>query len=133
MNPGRNAAHQKENFEQDPGILRIFQEPCRLFTSYPTHLPNLGGSGRKVGHSFAKGLVDLYHRVIAELAKTGVNFSPIRLNIDSLDSLLEGLHTMMKRKALWALLAAGMTVVSTGIVSAQSTIAAPRVGMLGGV
>jgi hypothetical protein len=38
---------------------------------------------------------------------------------------------MMKRKALWALLAAGMTVVSTGIVSAQSTMAAPRVGMLG--
>ena len=32
------------------------------------------------------------------------------------------------RKALWALLAAGMTVVSTGIVSAQSTMAAPRVG-----
>jgi hypothetical protein len=73
----------------------------------------------------------LYHRAIAELAKTGVNFSPIRLNIDSLDSLLEGLHTMMKRKALWALLAAAMTVVSTGIVSAQSTMAVPRVGMLG--
>jgi len=47
MNPGRNAAHQKENFEQDPGILRILQEPCRLFTSYPTHLPNLGGSSQR--------------------------------------------------------------------------------------
>jgi len=37
---------------------------------------------------------------------------------------------MMKRKAFWALLAAGMTVVSTGIISAQSTTALPRVGML---
>jgi hypothetical protein len=36
---------------------------------------------------------------------------------------------MMKRKAFWALLAVGMTVVSTGVVSAQSTL--PRVGMLG--
>jgi hypothetical protein len=26
---------------------------------------------------------------------------------------MEGLHTMMKRKAFWVLLAAGMTVVST--------------------
>jgi len=31
---------------------------------------------------------------------------------------LEGLHTMMKRKVLWALLAAGMAVVSTGVASA---------------
>ena len=37
---------------------------------------------------------------------------------------------MIKRKAFWALLAAGMTVVSTGIVSAQSTTILPRVGML---
>jgi hypothetical protein len=35
---------------------------------------------------------------------------------------LEGLHTMIKRKVLWALLTAGMTVVSTGIVSAQSLV-----------
>jgi hypothetical protein len=40
-----------------------------------------------------------------------------------------GFHTMMKRKALRALLAVGMAVVSTGILSAQSTV--PRVGMLG--
>ena len=36
---------------------------------------------------------------------------------------------MMKRKVLWALLAAGMAVVSTGVVSAQSTI--PSFGMIG--
>jgi hypothetical protein len=36
---------------------------------------------------------------------------------------------MMKRKALRALLAFGIAVVSTGILSAQSTV--PRVGMLG--
>jgi hypothetical protein len=35
---------------------------------------------------------------------------------------LEGLYTMMKRKVLWALLAAGMAVVSTGVVSAQSIV-----------
>jgi hypothetical protein len=35
----------------------------------------------------------------------------------------------MKRKALWALLAVGMTVVLTGTVSAQSIF--PNVGMLG--
>jgi hypothetical protein len=35
---------------------------------------------------------------------------------------LEGLHTMMKRKVLWALLAAGMAVVSTGTVSAQAIV-----------
>jgi hypothetical protein len=35
---------------------------------------------------------------------------------------LEGLHTMMKRKVLWALLTAGMAVVSTGIVNAQSLV-----------
>jgi hypothetical protein len=44
---------------------------------------------------------------------------------------LEGLHTMMKRKVLWALLAAGMAVVSTGVASAQSTTALPTVGLLG--
>jgi hypothetical protein len=38
---------------------------------------------------------------------------------------------MMKRKAFWVLLAAGMTVVSSGVVNAQSTMAFPRVGMLG--
>jgi hypothetical protein len=36
---------------------------------------------------------------------------------------------MMKRKAFWAMLAVWMTVVSTGIASAQSTV--PGVGMLG--
>jgi len=38
---------------------------------------------------------------------------------------------MMKRKVLWALLAAGMAVVSTGFASAQSTTALPTVGLLG--
>ena len=38
---------------------------------------------------------------------------------------------MMKRKAFWVLPAAGMTVVSTGVVNAQSTTTLPRVGMLG--
>jgi hypothetical protein len=37
---------------------------------------------------------------------------------------------MIKRKAFWALLTAGMVVVSTGIVSAQST-ALPKVSLLG--
>jgi hypothetical protein len=46
-------------------------------------------------------------------------------------SFIEGLHTMIKRKAFWALLTAGMVVVSTGIVSAQSTAALPKVGLLG--
>ena len=44
---------------------------------------------------------------------------------------IEGLHTMMKRKVLWALLAAGMAVVLTGVASAQSTTALPTVGLLG--
>ena len=35
---------------------------------------------------------------------------------------------MMKRKAFWVLVAAGMTVVSTGVVNAQ---AMPKVGLLG--
>jgi hypothetical protein len=35
---------------------------------------------------------------------------------------LEGLHTMMKRKVLWALLTAGMAFVSTGSVNAQSLV-----------
>jgi hypothetical protein len=38
---------------------------------------------------------------------------------------------MMKRKAFWILLTAGMTVVSTGVVNAQSTTALSRVGMFG--
>ena len=38
---------------------------------------------------------------------------------------------MMKRKALRVLLAAGMAVVSTGIVSAQSITILPRIGLLG--
>ena len=38
---------------------------------------------------------------------------------------------MMKRKVLWALLAAGMAVVSTGVASAQSTTTLPTVGLLG--
>jgi hypothetical protein len=36
---------------------------------------------------------------------------------------------MMKRRAFWALLAVGMTIVSTGVVNAQSTISS--VGLLG--
>jgi hypothetical protein len=35
----------------------------------------------------------------------------------------------MKKKTFWALLAVGIAVVSTGVVSAQSTV--PSVGMLG--
>jgi hypothetical protein len=42
---------------------------------------------------------------------------------------MEGLHTMMKRNALWALLAVGVTVVSTGVVNAQWLL--PKVGFLG--
>jgi hypothetical protein len=42
---------------------------------------------------------------------------------------IEGLLTMMKRKAFWAMLAVGMTVVLTGVTNAQSI--PPRVGMLG--
>ena len=38
---------------------------------------------------------------------------------------------MMKRNALWALLAVGMTVVSTGVVNAQSITILPRIGLLG--
>jgi len=44
---------------------------------------------------------------------------------------IKGLHTMIKRNALWALLAVGMAVVSTGVASAQSTTALPTVGLLG--
>ena len=36
---------------------------------------------------------------------------------------------MMKRNAFWALLAVGMTVVSTGVVNAQWLL--PKVGLLG--
>jgi len=42
---------------------------------------------------------------------------------------IEGLHSMMKRNALWALLAVGMAVVSTGVVNAQWLL--PKVGLLG--
>src|SRR5438132_1222235 len=42
---------------------------------------------------------------------------------------IKGLHTMMKRNALWALLAVGMAVVSTGVVNAQWLL--PKVGLLG--
>jgi hypothetical protein len=42
---------------------------------------------------------------------------------------LEGLHTMMKRKVLWALLTAGMTVVSAGVVNAQWNVS--KEGFLG--
>jgi hypothetical protein len=42
---------------------------------------------------------------------------------------IEGLHTMTKRNAFWALLAVGMTVVLTDVVSAQSIV--PNFGLLG--
>ena len=35
----------------------------------------VGADGRKVGHSFSKGLGDLYQRVIAGLTSSGVSFS----------------------------------------------------------
>src|ERR1700730_709226 len=41
---------------------------------------------------------------------------------------IKGLHTMMKRNTLWALLAVGMTIVSTGVVNAQWYL--PKVGFL---
>jgi hypothetical protein len=43
---------------------------------------------------------------------------------------LEGLHTMITRKAFWTLLAA-LAAVSTGMVGAQSTTALSRIGLLG--
>jgi hypothetical protein len=35
----------------------------------------VGVAGRKVGHSFSKGLVALYQRVIADPTNSGVNLS----------------------------------------------------------
>ena len=37
--------------------------------------------GRKVGHSFSKGLVDLYQRVIAGPTNSGVSFSAILVTL----------------------------------------------------
>jgi hypothetical protein len=51
----------------------------------------------------------------------------VRLITDK--SPLGELDNMMKRRPFWALLAVGMTAVSTGVVNAQSTVSS--VGMLG--
>jgi hypothetical protein len=40
---------------------------------------------------------------------------------------------MIKKKAFWAMLAVGMTIVTSGVVSAQSATALARVGLLGRV
>src|SRR5271166_4403 len=51
----------------------------------------------------------------------------VRLITDK--SPLGELDNMMKRRPFWALLAVGMTAVSTGVVNAQLTVSS--VGMLG--